>query len=188
MASTIRLAFSIVLVLAILFGGYVLWDTLSNRPKGGESVIATEAPALRGAPTETVAIKAPVKVFKGKTKERLKLPTTVQKDEKKQVIAATQAPASLRPTTTSTVVDIETGAVETYTKQDPYPWLAIETRGEIKLAHGYKWKSSMPVAERVTRLQVNYDVLRVKALTIGATGTLDTDRDAFIGVGVSYKW
>ena len=175
-------------MLAIALAGYIAYDKLFTRPVGSESVIATVAPAVKGAPTKDVTIKKPVRTFQGKSKERLKLPDAVQKDENQQVIAASQVKADLHPQTVSTVVNTETGAVTSFVKTDPYPWFAIETRGELKLAHGYKWKSSMPEAERVTRLQIGYDVVRVKALTVGITGTLDTDRDAFLGVGVSYRW
>lgn len=177
------------LVMVVGSVGYALWDVLSApRPVGGDSVIATEAPAVRKVTTEQVVIKAPVKAFKGRTKANLKLPAAVQADPKQEVIAASQVKSALRPQTVSTVVNTETGKVETFVKTDPYPWLALETRGEIRLAHGYKWKVINPAAERVTRLQINYDVVRVKALTVGVTGTLDTDRDAFVGVGLSYKW
>ena len=40
----------------------------------------------------------------------------------------------------------------------------------------------------VQRVAVGYDVVRVKALTAGVLATLDTDRDTFVGVGISHRW
>jgi len=186
-----------VLVAAIAGVGYILWDKLSApRPVGTESVIAIEAPAVRKAPRVKVAIKKPVETIQGAAKANLKLPAAVQADPNQQVVAASQIKSDLHSQTVSTVINTETGKTETFVKQDPYPWFAVETRGEIKLAHGYKWRAigsggfgynNLDTA-RVTRLQIDYDVVRVKALTLGVTGTLDTDRDAFVGVGLSYKW
>lgn len=185
-----QLISEVMLVLVLVSVGYVLWEkyTTSKPPASGESVIATVAPAVKGAPTKDVVIKKPVRTFQGKSKERLKLPDAVQKDENQQVVAASQVKADLHPQTVSTVVNTETGKVETFVKIDPYPWLAIENRGEIKMAYGMKYQSFDHATHQVGRLQFGYDAVHVKALTVGITGTLDTDRDAFLGVGVSYRW
>ena len=189
MENRTRVIVEVVLILAVGVMGYFLYAALSApKPVGGVSVIATPAPALRKAPTAQVAIKAPVRVFKGETKANLKLPAAVIADETKQVIAATQVKANLRPQTVSTVINTETGAVESYVKTDPYPWFAIETRGEAKVAYGYKYRHTIGAMAPVVRMQLSYDVVRVKALTAGVQATIDTDRDAFVGVGISYKW
>ena len=174
----------LVAVLAIVYLAYDRW----SKPSGTESVIAKQAPAVAHEPIVEVPIKAPVKTFQGKSKERLKLPAAVQADPNQQVIAASQVKSELRPQTISTVVNTETGKVETFVKQDEYPWLAIENRGELRLAYGYKLDGPAHDVRRVVRLQLGYDVVRVKALTAGVTSTLDTDRQAFIGVGLTYRW
>ncbi len=188
-SSTIKLVGGTVLVVAIAGGGYIAYDILSKpKPVGSESVIATVAPAVRKAPTKKVVIKKPVTAFQGETKANLKLPPLVQADPNKEVIAASQVRSSVRPQTVSTVVDKETGEVTSFTKTDPYPWLAVETRGEIRMAYGYKYSHIMHQSAPVGRLQVTYDVLRVKALTLGVQATVDSDSTAFAGVGISYKW
>ncbi len=177
------------MVISVAGISYVLYDVLrAPHPAGADSVIAAPAPILRQAPVVPVHIKRPVKTFQGKTKVNLKLPAPVIADETQQVIAATQVKADLHPQTVSTVVNTETGEVQNYVKTDPYPWLAIETRGEAKVAYGYKYRHTLGIAAPVVRLQVSYDVIRVKALTAGIIGTFDTDRDTFVGVGISYKW
>lgn len=189
MESKIKRIIGVVAVLSILGIGYVLYDVLGvPRPVGSVSVVATPAPALHMAPTVSTPIKAPVKTYRGKTKTNLKLPDKVIADDKQQVIAASQVKSSLRPQTVSTVIDTDTGAVTSYTKTDPYPWFAVETRGEAKVAYGYKYNHSVGVPAPVARLQLSYDAIRIKALTAGITATVDSDRDSFVGIGLSYKW
>lgn len=182
------IAAGVIAVLLILVA-LNLWEKYSApRPAGSVSVIAAVSPALRKAPTAKVPIKAPVTVYRGQTKANLKLPAAVIADEHREVVAASQVAADLHPQTVSTVINTETGAVETFVKTDPYPWLAIEARGEISGAYGYKFKSGELGSRPVARLQVKYDLLRVKALTVGAVASVDSDRDAFAGIGVSYKF
>ena len=142
-----------------------------------------EAPAVRGVETAVVPV-APVKVYGPKAKQKLKLPADVKPTE--HVIAATQVPESSRPQTVTTVLDEKTGESRSFVKVDPYPWFAIEPRGEARLAYGYKqdgWR-----VRPVTRLAVQYDVVRVKAVTIGVSGTLDSDGDAFVGIGAAIRF
>ncbi len=175
--------------LVVAYTGVALYDTLTApKPAGSDSVIAIEAPAVAKAPTAKVEIKAPVRAYRGQAKANLKLPAAVAADPHQEVIAASQVKSDLRPQTISTVVNTETGAVQTFVKTDPYPWFAIETRGELRMGYGYKYSALARTVAPVGRLHLGYDVVRVKALTIGVTATVDTDREAFVGVGVSYKF
>lgn len=182
--------FALILVIA----GYLYFTYKPALPSSGESVIAKEAPAVKGAPLTSFTVKGPVKGYGGKAKEKAKLPPAIQQDPNKELIAATQTPSSLRPTTTSTVIDKETGQVQTFTKVDPYPWLSWEPRGEVGIAYGYKSTfrcasfSCDTDSKLVARLQFGYDVLRIKALTAGITATVDSDRDAFVGARIRYQW
>jgi hypothetical protein len=177
------------LVIALLAGlGAALYQRTVPPPDSGASVLATPAAALRHQPTAKVPIKAPVTVYQGETKAKLKLPEAMQKDERQQVIGASQIKADLHPQTVSTVINTETGEVQQYVKIEPYPWFAIETRGVLSVAHGYKSRAAQTTPERVTRLAVGYDVIRVKALAVGVVGTIDSDREGFAGVQISYRW
>lgn len=176
------------LVFLIAAAAYIIYDHLADRPVGSESTIAKVAPAVERQPTSTAIIKVPVKTYVGKTKANLKLPAAVQSDDKQQVIGASQVSSNLRPQTVSTVVNTETGEVQTYVKTDPYPWFAVETRGELKLAYGYKYNHVMHDSAPVGRLQFGYDVVRIKTFTVGVTATADSDSTAFAGVGLTYRW
>lgn len=180
---------SVLAVLVLGFAGFTLYDQYRKPvPVGSDSVPAVEAPAVKKAPKVKVAIKAPVTTLQGDSKANLKLPASVIADDHQQVIAATQTPGSLRPQTTSTVIDTETGEVKSFTKTDPYPWIAYEPRGSIGLAYGYKYNHVMHNSASVARLEVGYDVVRIKALTLGVRATVDSDSTAFAGVGIKYQW
>ena len=185
----IKLGAGLLLVLALGAGGYVAWKNYQAvPPAGGDSVPAVVAPVLKKATIVPVKIKAPVKTYQGATKANLKLPPLVIADEHKQVISASRVAPDLHPQTVTTVINTETGTVESFTKTEPYPWLAVETRGEASILYGYKFKTGELGAKPVGRLQIKYDVLRVKALTLGAVASIDSDRDGFVGIGMSYKW
>lgn len=183
-----RILIEIAVALLLCFAAYIAWDKYTVRPVGSVSVPAVEAPAVRRVPTAAVTIKAPVKAYQGGSKANLKLPAAVIADKDEQVIAASQVKADLHPQTISTVVDTETGKVETFTKTDPYPWLAYEPRGSIGLAYGKKYNHLGHDSTTVGRLQVDYELVRLKAFKIGLTGSVDSDSTAFAGVGIKYQW
>ena len=172
-----------IIILALLWG---IAHTVLNRPQaGGPSIEATPAPEVRSAPSTRVP-SAPVRVYTGDTKAKLKLPPEVIVNPNQQVIAATRVPADPRPQTVTTVIDTATGDSQSYVKVDPYPLFAIEARGEASLAYGLKLRNG--IQTQVARAQISYDVVRVKALTVGVVGSADSDGDAFIGARVAYRW
>lgn len=175
----------------IVVSGLLLWlliATIEQKKAPDVSVPVMPAPELARAPQKAVGIKAPVKVYAGDTKARLKLPDDVIKSETQQVIAATQVRQSERPQTITTTIDTQTGESRSFVRQDAYPWFAIETRGEARLVLGYRFSKGEALPKQIVRLGIGYDVLRVKALTAGLTGTIDSDGQTFIGVGVAYRW
>lgn len=178
------------LAIGLLFAAiaFMAWEYTKPAPAGGPSVIATEAPAVKGAPRKKVAVKAPVEIIGGDAKKNTNLPESIQKDDNEQVVASSQNKANLRPTTTTTVLNVETGKFDTFVKTDSYPWLAYEPRGSIGLAYGFKYSHVMHASQTVGRLQADYELVRVKAFKLGLTGSVDSDSTAFVGVGVKYQW
>lgn len=170
--------------------GLLLWGIISFMPKGPStvSVPATEAPEVKNAPTTTVMPKKPLKVFTAPAKAKLKLPDEVVRNPDQQVIAATQVKGSDRPQTITTTINTATGESQSFVKQDPLPWFAVETHGEARISYGYKISRGDSLPKPVVRLGVGYDVVRIKALTAGITSTVDSDGAAFVGVGAAYRW
>ena len=166
-----------------------LYLTLSDiRDKNvGVSVESPPAREVRGEPTATVIPPKGIQVHQPKAKKKLGLPKEVQENKDVSVATATQVPRSERPQTVTTTVDTQTGQFQTYVRPDPYPWFAWDPRGEARLSYGYK-TGEYHNPKPVVRLGVTYDVIRVKALTAGVTSTFDSDGQAFVGVGVAYRW
>ncbi len=150
------------------------------------SVPAVAAPEVKRATTARVVVRRPVKVFAGDTKAKLKLPADALANPAEHVTAATRVPSSDRPQTVTTTINTDTGESRSFVKADPYPWFAWEPRGEVRLAIGYKHHDGR--LQQVTRLGVGYDVVRVKALTVGVVGSIDSDGATFAGIGLAYRW
>jgi hypothetical protein len=81
------------------------------------------------------------------------------------------------------LVNSETGESTTIYRQEAYPWFAAQHSGEIRIDYGIKRG-----LERVGRLSVREDIAQVKGVNLGATASVDTDMDFFVGVGVGVKW
>lgn len=173
----------------LTLAGLLLWGLIATLDRKQVSEVAVEAgpaPEVAHAPRVGVQVKQPVKVYTGDAKAELKLPPEVQANPNEYTLSATQVRGNDRPQTVITTINTDTGESRSFTKVDPYPWFAIETRGEARLSMGYKLRGTL--AEPVVRLGVGYDVVRIKALTAGVNGTVDSDGDTFLGVGISYRW
>lgn len=170
--------------LFVAFGMPLLFPTKPSEV----SVPATPAPEVKKAPTKRAQVKQPVTVYDDSTKFKLKLPEPVAKNPDQHVLAATQVKGNDRPQTVTTVIDEKTGEVNTYTKTDPYPWLAIENKAEVRMSYGYRYSALTNRVQPVGRLAFSYDALRVKALVLGPTAQIDTDGQGFVGLGVAYRW
>jgi hypothetical protein len=143
-------------------------------------VEARPAPEIAKVPTERVEC-VPVVVYKQVAKDKLNLPPSVKADPGKRVIAATRTPADERPHTVTTLLDMGTGEAVTFDRPDPLPWLAPGKRTEAAAFLGYK------DGDPALRIEARHELLRVKALRLGAVASADataTELDGFVGVGV----
>ncbi len=186
-----RISLEVIVLLCI---AAVVWLVFGRQPapqSEGITVEATPAPVLINTPLIDLALTSPVKVYSGgaKTKQQLKLPATVVKDDSKQVISGTRIDAKDdHPKTVTTVIDADTGESTIYVTTEPLPWLAMDTRGGVGLYAGLK------NGQQVARLQLRQDVLQIKNVHVGAIASIDQpisgagQQDYFIGVGAEYRW
>lgn len=144
-------------------------------------IVANVAPVVAKVETQEIT---PIKVItlKPEAKKKLKLPRAVQADPKQHVTAATKVEPSERPQLVTTVINEDTGESTTYVVEEPRPWIGVRDRGEVSLAYGIKKEG--PVA----RLAARQELLQIKALGLGAVGTIDSDGDFFVGIGATYRW
>lgn len=143
---------------------------------------AQASPQVAAIPKQE--IKPPsVKVYAPQAKQKLNLPEEIQTDPNLYVLQSTRLPNDTHPATVTTLINQQTGEVQTYVRREPLPWFAFEHTGEARIDVGVK-----SVAGTVCRLTVREDLLQVKALHAGLNASLDTDGQIFVGVGVGIKW
>lgn len=170
-------------LLGILLAGIALWWHLTPpRPPVGTTVPAKPASELKGQQTQDIT-PPKVKVYVPKVKKPLGLPADIQDDPNKYVLGSAKLPSDRNPHTITTVIDAQTGEVQTFDRRDPLPWLATEQTGEIRIDYGYK-----NGLVKVGRLSLAEDLLQVKALHAGVLASLDTNGAWFAGVGVGWRW
>lgn len=186
-AVLVAVAFGLLIAMAI---GWLSYDREPAQGVGA-TVIARPSGEVAKVPVKTVTPKAGVKVYRGGAalKDGLKLPRDAVEDPDVEVLASSHVKADDHPHTVTTVIDTETGESTTYDRRDPLPWMAWSERGHAGVAVGLK--SGEPTA----RLQVEQEIVTVKALRLSGIATVDqplnagaTGGDFFAGVMVKYQW
>ena len=174
-------------LVAAAVGGYGLWWISRPAVDTTVAVIAKPAPAIKKVKKKVIPVKQ-VTVYAPEAKAKLKLPASVIASTDQHVTGAATVRPTERPVTITSVLDTKTGETATFTKVEPYPWLAVESRGEVRFDVGYKMTRAAPVPLPVGRLSLTHNFIQVKALHAGVNVALDTDGQAFAGVGLSYRW
>jgi hypothetical protein len=161
----------------------VLWWFATPKPAPvGQWNAAKPSTQVAEVPKESLTCK-PVVVYAKPAKQKLTLPPSVQADANKYVLSANQVKPDLHPQTLTTIYDAETGQTDTLVRRDPYPWLAAEQTGEIWLGYGVK-----NGGVRVGMMSVTEELLQVKALHFGVSGSVLTDGSVFATIGAGYRW
>lgn len=162
---------------------YLAWDKLTPTPPPvGQWTEAPVSKPVADVPKVEITPKK-LNVYAPQAKKKLKLPDAVQQDDNMYVLSSTTLKPSLHPQTVTTVANAETGETSTIYRREAYPLFAARHSGEIRIDYGVKRG-----LERVGRLTVREDVAQIKGVNLGATASVDTDRDFFAGIGVGYKW
>lgn len=174
--------YALALILGIALAVVLLWP--DDKPAVG---VSAQLPPAKEVRTVEKVVEVPklVYVYPPKAKAKLDLPAEVAKDPDKHVTATGKLDAEDRPYTLTSVLDVETGESAVYARPDPLPWLAPNTTSEVGVFAGYK------DGEQAIRLEARQELLRVKALHVGAIGSADMtpgNIDGFIGVGVWARW
>lgn len=137
---------------------------------------------LEGDKTERADVAA---VVYPEAKKKLHLPKKVQADPAKKVTAATVLESDDRRHEVSAVLDTTTGQTTIYDRPLDRPW--VEQTGNIHVgAFAGVYESGQPGF----RVEARYEVVRVKAIRVGAVGSVDyipsspLDTRGFVGIGV----
>lgn len=173
---------AVVLTLAVIYGAAALYFTFKPTPAPpGIHMPATLAPELKREQTVPLIIDF-VKVYKPAVKQKLKLPAHVQADPKQHVVASTKTANDERQHTVTTTLNTATGEFTSYDRVEPLPWLAVSTKTEVGLFYGLRGR------EQIIRLQAQQELLQIKAVRVGATASLDSDGETFVGIGAWARW
>ena len=151
----------------------------------GITVIATPAPEVAKEEKTEVEINPPVKVYKPAIKTKLKLPESITQDDGQHVIASSKTANDERQHTVTTVINQNTGEVQTFDRTDPLPWLSVNTKSDIGVYYGMK------SGEPTVRIEGRQELLQIKAVHVGAIASADMVRgntDGFVGVGAWARW
>ena len=175
------------IVLILGTAGYGYWWFSRPPVDTAVAVVAAPAPAVKKVKKVRTAVKS-VETYVPEAKANLKLPPLVIADETKQVTGATTVKPSERSVTITSVIDTQTGGTTVYSKPEPLPWLAVESRGEARLDLGYKYQRGIPTPVQTVRLSVTHNFVQVKGFHLGVNAAIDTDGTLFAGLGVGYRW
>jgi hypothetical protein len=171
------------IIVMVLVAGLVLW-LFKPTPQPVDSWHPAE-PDKRLSDVPRVDITPPkVPVYTAPAKRKLKLPDEIKDDPNKYVLTSARLPKDTHPQTVTTVIDAQTGEVQTLYRSEPHPWLAVEQTGELRVDYGIKSWSGL----RVVRLSLREDVLQIKSFHAGINASIDSDGAWFVGVGVGWKW
>jgi len=170
--------------LAVILAGVFVWYWLTRPapPPVNQYVTGKVARQLNKVP-QVIIHPGGLKVYAPAAKAKLNLPPELQQNQNAHVLAATTVKSDLHPQTIVTTIDEKTGESTTIVRRDPYPWIALDRSGEIRIDYGIKRG-----LEQVARLTFRQEFLQVKAMHLGITATLDSDGQGFAGVGVGYRW
>lgn len=138
---------------------------------------AQTAPEVKYVPKVEYRVKL-VKVYAPSAEK--KLGVTLAPGQK--VVAASKISPSLRSQTVVSTIDAS-GNIETQVRLDPYPWLAAEATGELRVDYGIK-----NGLQKAARISFSEDFIEVKQFHAGVNSSLDSDGAWFVGVGVGYKF
>jgi hypothetical protein len=150
-------------------------------------VIAKVAPQIKSTDKVEVALETPTKtirVYPSGSKAKVKLPPEAIENANIKLTDSTVIKSSESPVQVSQVLDISTGETETYVQEVPKPWVALENRGAASIDYGFKRNNS----NSVLRLNVRGNLVQLKGIHLGLSGSIYSDGDYFVGVGGEYKW
>lgn len=176
-------------ITVILVTAWLLLWYLRTEPSSTVAVPAAVAPEIKREKPVDIPIKTrTVKAYSAASKIKLGLPSEVLSDDNLRVIQSSRISADEHPQTVTTVLDTETGKSKTYVKQEPLPWLAIDSHGEVGMYYGVKAGAS------TVRAEIRQNLIQVKSVRIQAIASIDQPingpvrADGFIGFGAVYRW
>jgi len=170
--------------LALVIGMAIVWYlSKPDTAPVGEYIPAKVAPPVKHVPMVEITPKKPLHVYHPSAKKKLKLSDEQINNQAIVVVAANQVLSDPHPQTIVTTLDQNTGQFKSITRRDPYPWMAAEQTGYMRIGYGFKSSGA-----KVVRLAASEDLVQILGWNIGGDGTLDSDAQWYGGVHAMYRW
>lgn len=161
--------------------------TTAHKQTSSPPQLALESPQVTNETKQEVPLATPkktIKVYKDSIKGSLSLPKGAISNANIKLTDSSVIKGSEHSTQVNQVLDISTGETTTYTTQLPSPWFEVERKGSASVDYGFKRGSTQAVG----RLNVRQNLVQVKDIHLGISGSVYTDGDYFVGVGGEYRW
>jgi hypothetical protein len=186
---TIKKSITAVIAVVIVTVIIAIWFWYHN-PSTQSTTNYTKAPAIPEAvniPTVNIPIKQIVALDKKIVSKKLKLPDEIASNDKEQVVATAQTPAT--DTTGKTdivaVMDTDKGTTEIVTKQEPLSFFALENKKAIGLRYGFGSASKINYEADVYG---RWDVVRVGSVHLGLYGEVNSLGDGKAMIQAEYRF
>jgi hypothetical protein len=173
--------YSIIGSLSLFIGVFTWYQLKPDSIPIENSVELPLAKEIRTVETIKETVKV-VHVYPKTVKPKLNLPSSVIADDNSKVTASSKLKTPTRDYTITSVIDTDSGKSTIYARPDPLPLFGTVYDGEASISYGIK------NGNQVARLSANQNLLRIKAVGFGVSGSLDSDGSYFTGVSASYKW
>jgi hypothetical protein len=169
---------------AAVAAAVALWFSF-KKPDIAPHSAPMEAPAAAVVEDVTPQPIQPAKVtaYPARVKQKSNLPDAMKQDPNVVVLDSSAVGASDQDQTVTSTLNTQTGEVATIVSENPNPWFQPEAKNEARLSYGVK--NGM---KQVTRASIGADLLQIKAIHLGFSGSVDSDGSFFMGAGIAYKW
>lgn len=129
-----------------------------------------------------------VRVYPSDVKASLALPAPVIADDRAHPIASIRLSASETPREVTAVLNDATGETVVYTADVATPVFALENRGSFGVDFGIKPDRDSGVPTPAARINLRQDIVQTKAIHWGASASVYSDGDYFVGLGGQLRW
>lgn len=159
----------------VLLAGSVFWYLINSAPwLPGET-----APQVADMPKQTIT-PPKVRVLPPAAKKKLNLSKEIQADKNLWALGAVRIPKSDHPVTVTPLFNEAAGETEILVREEPLPWLAREQSGAVRIDY--------LLNRRATVLSGRLDLLQIKKLHAGFSGSVSDAREWNAGVGVEIRF
>ena len=175
------------LMTAVVIAALYLHNTPKTKQTCNPPQLSQESPQVINETKQEVTLATPqktLKVYKDSIKGSLSLPKAAVHNANIKLTDSSVIKGSERDTQVNQVLDISTGETQTYVTELPTPWLSFESKGAASVDYGFKRGSTQAVG----RLNVRQDLVQIKEIHLGVSGSVYTDGDYFAGIGMEYRW